>query len=106
LVVAGDIAVYSPGPARPTGGAGVVAMLIGPKAPISFERGIRGSYMEHAWDFYKPNLESEYPVVDGKASVVCYLRALDSCYNLYKRRFKEIVSYKGNCISYLFIERF
>jgi 3-hydroxy-3-methylglutaryl CoA synthase len=31
--------VYAPGPARPTGGAGVVAMLIGKDAPIVLERG-------------------------------------------------------------------
>ena len=39
LVVAADIAVYASGNARPTGGAGAVAMLIGPNAPIVFERG-------------------------------------------------------------------
>ncbi|XP_030579813.1 hydroxymethylglutaryl-CoA synthase, cytoplasmic isoform X2 [Archocentrus centrarchus] len=38
LVVAGDIAVYATGSARPTGGAGAVAMLIGPNAPLAFER--------------------------------------------------------------------
>lgn len=41
--------------------------------------------MEHAYDFYKPNMESEYPVVDGKLSIQCYLGALDKCY----RRFRE-----------------
>uniref|UniRef100_A0A4W3GR35 Hydroxymethylglutaryl-CoA synthase n=1 Tax=Callorhinchus milii TaxID=7868 RepID=A0A4W3GR35_CALMI len=39
LVVAGDIAVYASGSARPTGGAGAVAMLVGPNAPLSLERG-------------------------------------------------------------------
>lgn len=39
LVVAGDIAVYASGNARPTGGAGAVAMLIGPNAPVFFEPG-------------------------------------------------------------------
>lgn len=39
LVVAGDIAVYATGSARPTGGAGAVAMLVGPNAPLVFERG-------------------------------------------------------------------
>ncbi len=36
IVVACDIAVYEKGPARPTGGAGAIAMLIGPKAKIVF----------------------------------------------------------------------
>lgn len=90
IVVAGDIAVYAPGNARPTGGAGVVAMLIGPNAPIFIERGLRGSYFEHAWDFYKPNLSSEYPLVDGKLSISCYLRALDSCYDIYREKFQKL----------------
>lgn len=38
-MVAGDIAVYATGNARPTGGAGAVAMLVGPNAPLAFERG-------------------------------------------------------------------
>ena len=45
--------------------------------------------MEHAWDFYKPNMLSEYPVVDGKLSIVCYLRALDYCYRQYQKKFAE-----------------
>jgi 3-hydroxy-3-methylglutaryl CoA synthase len=36
----GDIAVYSKGNARPTGGAGACALLIGPNAPVVFESGI------------------------------------------------------------------
>ena len=40
LVVAGDIAVYATGKARPTGGAGAVAMLIGPHAPLVMDRGM------------------------------------------------------------------
>eukprot|EP00118_Oscarella_pearsei_P025336 m.308008 g.308008 ORF g.308008 m.308008 type:complete len:463 (+) comp43233_c0_seq1:409-1797(+) len=80
LVVAADIAVYASGNARPTGGAGAVAMLIGPNAPLALERGLRGTHMEHAYDFYKPDLSSEYPVVDGRLSIQCYLTALDKCY--------------------------
>lgn len=38
-------------------------MLIGPDAPIAFESKLRGSHMSHAYDFYKPNLASEYPVI-------------------------------------------
>lgn len=37
-------------------------MLVGPDAPISFESKYRGSHMSHVYDFYKPNLASEYPV--------------------------------------------
>ena len=38
IVFAGDIAIYAEGSARPAGGAGACAMLIGPNAPIVFER--------------------------------------------------------------------
>ena len=42
--------------------------------------------MEHVYDFYKPNLGSEYPVVDGRLSIQCYLNALDQCYKTYGER--------------------
>ncbi len=86
IVCAGDIALYKKGNARPTGGAGCVAMLIGPDAPLAFEPGKRGTYMQHAYDFYKPDLTSEYPVVDGHFSVTCYTEAVDACYNAYNAR--------------------
>lgn len=38
MMVAGDIAVYAEGSARPVGGAGAVAVLVGPDAPLVFER--------------------------------------------------------------------
>eukprot|EP01132_Coremiostelium_polycephalum_P002620 gene2620-3248_t len=87
MVVTGDIAVYEKGPARPTGGAGVAAILIGPDAPIVMETGLRGVHMENVYDFYKPDLLSEYPYVDGKLSIECYLRALDKCYHYYKQSY-------------------
>lgn len=86
IVVAGDIALYAKGNARPTGGAGAVALLIGPDAPVVIEPGLRGSYMQHAYDFYKPDLTSEYPYVDGHFSVNCYTEALDSAYRAYSKR--------------------
>jgi len=86
LVVCADIAVYAAGPARPSGGAGAVAMLIGPHAPIVLDRGVRATHMKHVYDFYKPDMSSEYPVVDAKLSIQCYLSALDTCYALYKQK--------------------
>ncbi|CAK7901536.1 hydroxymethylglutaryl-CoA synthase [[Candida] anglica] len=85
VVVCGDIAIYSEGAARPTGGAGAVALLIGPDAPIVFDS-TRGSYMEHAYDFYKPDFTSEYPVVDGHFSLACYVKAVDNCYKNYSKK--------------------
>ncbi|KAK5172494.1 Hydroxymethylglutaryl-CoA synthase-like protein AKT4-1 [Oleoguttula sp. CCFEE 6159] len=86
IVVAGDIALYKKGNARPTGGAGCVAMLVGPNAPVAFEPGLRGSYIVHAYDFYKPDLTSEYPIVDGQFSIKCYTEAVDACYKAYNER--------------------
>lgn len=82
IVVASDIALYNTVAARPTGGAGCVAMLVGPDAPLVLEP-LRASYMQHTYDFYKPDFKSEYPIVDGHFSSRCYLQALDGCYRRY-----------------------
>lgn len=58
-------------------------MLVGPNAAIVFDRKVRSTYMANVYDFYKPDLTSEYPYVDGPLSNQCYLQALDQCYNLY-----------------------
>lgn len=85
IVVATDIATYAPGPARPTGGAGAVALLIGPDSStlpvaLSMNPRHRCTHAAHAWDFYKPNPAQEHPVVDGALSQVCYYRALECVY--------------------------
>ena len=41
-----DIAVYKKGPARPTGGAGCIALLVGPNAPITVEP-VRSTFVDH-----------------------------------------------------------
>jgi len=92
VVVAGDIALYKKGNARPTGGAGCVAMLIGPDAPIVMDAGLRGSYMRHVYDFYKPDFTSEYPIVDGHFSVSCYTESVDACYKAYNAREQSLKS--------------
>jgi hydroxymethylglutaryl-CoA synthase len=92
IVVAGDIALYAKGAARPTGGAGAVAMLIGPDAPIVMEPGLRGTYMQHLYDFYKADLTSEYPIVDGHFSLKCYTEAVDACYKAYHKRQALLIS--------------
>lgn len=40
LVVAADIATYSTPTTQPTGGAGAVAILLGPNAPLVFDSGL------------------------------------------------------------------
>ncbi|RAH44519.1 hydroxymethylglutaryl-CoA synthase [Aspergillus brunneoviolaceus CBS 621.78] len=83
VVVCGDIAAYAreDAAARPTGGAGCVAMLVGADAPVVVEAGVpRASYMRHAWDFFKADFGREAAVVDGAGSGRCYLEAVDGCY--------------------------
>lgn len=86
IVVAADIAVYDKGNARPTGGCGAVAMLIGPNAPLVFDP-FRATHMTHTYDFYKPDPSSEYPTVDGKLSLQVYITAADKCYQTYRRKY-------------------
>jgi len=89
IVVAGDIAIYSTGAARPTGGAGAVAMLIGPNAPLVLDRRVKSTHMAHTYDFYKPIMESEYPVVEGKITISCYLESLDKCYQSFCNKYER-----------------
>jgi hydroxymethylglutaryl-CoA synthase len=79
LVVCGDIAVYAPGPARPTGGGGAVAMLVGPDAPLPLA-GPRATHAFEVYDFYKPRGDTEYAIVDGKLSQEAYLTSVDMCW--------------------------
>jgi hydroxymethylglutaryl-CoA synthase len=59
---------------------------------------VHGTYISNSWDFFKPNLSSEYvshfgpqrkskltfqPTVDGPLTLTAYLGALDSAYNTY-----------------------
>lgn len=80
IVVSADVAEYSRGPAMPTGGAGAVAMLIGPDATLVLDP-VRSTHMENVYDFYKPNLSSPFPVVDGQFSNLCYLHSLEVCFS-------------------------
>jgi hydroxymethylglutaryl-CoA synthase len=36
--------------------------------------------MESVYDFYKPEITSPFPTVDGNLSIGCFQRALDNCY--------------------------
>jgi hypothetical protein len=64
-------------------------MLIGREAPIVLGS-VRSSHFEDAYDFYKPNLSSEYPTVFGQESNVCYLRALDGCYRRFADKWETV----------------
>lgn len=51
-----------------------MAMLIGRDPALVIERGTRCTHVEDVYDFYKPDMSSEYPTVDGKLSVASYLK--------------------------------
>jgi len=85
IVVAADIAIYAAGPARPVGGAGAIAFLVGPNAPITLGS-VHGTHMSNDWDFYKPDLSSEYPQVDGPETLQTYLGSLDRAYDAYRNK--------------------
>lgn len=96
IVVSADIAVYAKGNARPTGGVGAVAMLLGPDAPITFGN-VRSTFIDNTYDFYKPDPFSEYPIVDGHQSIDIYLNALKQCYSTYRQKH---MNHYGQQISY------
>lgn len=83
LVIASDLAKYDPNGApgaRATGGAGAVAILVGRNAPhLVIDPAKKGCYSQHVWDFYKPYMEQEFPVVDAPATLKCYFEAVDQC---------------------------
>ncbi|KDE07083.1 hydroxymethylglutaryl-CoA synthase [Microbotryum lychnidis-dioicae p1A1 Lamole] len=95
LVVAGDIAIYAAGGARPVGGAGAVAMLIGPNAPLVMEP-IHGTHMANVYDFYKPHLSSEYPEVDGPLTQTSYPGALEKSYDHWRQKEAQRLGKKGD----------
>jgi hydroxymethylglutaryl-CoA synthase len=88
ILVSTDIAVYPKGSARPTGGAGCIAMLIGPNAPVVFDN-VRSTFMDHTYDFYKPDPHVEYPTVDGHQSIEIYLNALRESYKTFKSKYER-----------------
>ena len=55
--------------------------------------------MVHAYDFYKPKLDSEYPEVDGPLSITSYTSAVDASYSAFLKKHakaKKIASLNGN----------
>eukprot|EP00300_Choanocystis_sp_HF-7_P020239 c20546_g1_i2.p1 GENE.c20546_g1_i2~~c20546_g1_i2.p1 ORF type:complete len:476 (-),score=98.51 c20546_g1_i2:70-1431(-) len=92
IVVCGDIAVYAKGNARPSGGAGTVAILLGPNAPLVLAPGLRSSYFDHVYDFYKPDPAKEFPTVNGVLSQSCYTQAIDACWAGLAQKYKKILN--------------
>jgi hydroxymethylglutaryl-CoA synthase len=89
IVVAADIAAYARGGARPTSGAGAVAVLVGRDAPLVFDPREKATHAANVWDFFKPDHTVEYPTVDGKLSQVCYYQALEDVYGRFCQKLEQ-----------------
>lgn len=89
IVVCGDVSTYKEKNARPSGGAGAVALLLSANddAPLQVDLSKKASHFEHAYDFYKPNPIDSHPIVDGHFSNICYLRSVDKCYERFLSKF-------------------
>lgn len=88
IVVMSDVAVYNTIQAKPTGGSGAVAILLGPNPMIVLDP-IRMSYFDDEYDFYKPFLHQEYPVVNGQFSTKLYTSVLLETYESLKVKYAE-----------------
>lgn len=83
LVLAADIARYGLGTAgEATQGGGAVAMLVSANPRLLVLDPAAGYYTEDVMDFWRPNYRNE-ALVDGKASVRVYIKALQEAYNHY-----------------------
>ena len=51
--------------------------------------------MSNTYDFYKPQLDSEYPIVDGPLSITTYIRALDASYSRYREKSDRLHKARG-----------
>ncbi|MGW4848626.1 hydroxymethylglutaryl-CoA synthase [Nocardia brasiliensis] len=86
LVIASDIAKYeldSPGEA--TQGAGAAAMLVSAHPAILRVERPAGLYTADIMDFWRPNYR-DAALVDGQASVVAYLQAVESAWKDYREQ--------------------
>jgi hydroxymethylglutaryl-CoA synthase len=83
VVVASDVARYGlDTEGEATQGGGALAMVISAKPDILELDGQSGIYTEDVMDFWRPNYRDE-ALVDGKASVRVYIRALQECWKQY-----------------------
>jgi len=85
LLVCSDVARYGLGTAgEPTQGAGACAMVISASPRILAIDPRNGSYTADVMDFWRPNYMDE-ALVDGKASIRIYIKALLESWDLYAK---------------------
>lgn len=93
MVLCGDIAAYQHPHEMPTGGCGVIAMVVSKDPVVAIDTKSLVHDMKHCWDFYKPRRDSEYPVVNGALSQQCYLDAVHNTYQQFKTKCTESMDF-------------
>eukprot|EP00834_Sanchytrium_tribonematis_P001467 NODE_36_length_36011_cov_1.012920.p9 type:complete len:422 gc:universal NODE_36_length_36011_cov_1.012920:13661-12396(-) len=98
LVITSDIAIYN-GTPNATGGAGAVCLIIGPNAHLKLNHKY-SNFIQHQYDFFKPNPLDGLPVVNGQLSIKCYFNALLSCYEDFKAKqeIQRVDNYDSICM--------
>jgi hydroxymethylglutaryl-CoA synthase len=92
LVIASDIARYGLRSAgEPTQGAGAVAMVVSARPRLLELDAVSGWYAEDVMDFWRPNYRDE-ALVDGKASVLIYNRALRGAWQHYREQSGRVLT--------------
>lgn len=97
LVIAIDAALYEPASAgESTQGAAAIAFIIG--KPIIAKINITSvSYSKPVFDFWKP-MDEDYPRVDGKYSLDCYIEACKQCFTKFFATKKvNLADYEALC---------
>jgi hydroxymethylglutaryl-CoA synthase len=65
---------------------------VGRNAPLSFSGREKATHAAHVWDFFKPDHTTEYPIVDGQLSQVCYYQALEDVYTRFCQKMEKSIS--------------
>lgn len=89
IVVASDIAMYQDMQCQPTGGAGAVAILLGPDCVYRILPSSIVHHFSNELDFMKPRERFPFPVLKGKESIENYKVAFDTCYGAARARMGE-----------------
>jgi hydroxymethylglutaryl-CoA synthase len=99
LVIAADVALYSPGElSEPTQGAAAVAMIIDEPSIAEIEP-LSYPWSKPAFDFWRP-VGDQYPRVEGRFSMRCYQEALQECFHQFlgnKDPKKAFEQFKAMC---------
>ncbi|KAG5860213.1 3-hydroxy-3-methylglutaryl CoA synthase [Encephalitozoon hellem] len=93
IVVATDVAMYKDKNCQPTGGAGAVAILLGPNCIYRIVPSSIIHYFTNQFDFMKPKGLHPFPIVKGKESIENYRTAFEVCYEEFKKKVGDMETF-------------